>query len=315
MSNTAYAASVGTYNIPGGQAVVIGGSSQSELREVLNQLQGNRQGSCSGNLFLGGGGNASGKPSWGNSGGGCSWDLTCPDSGSDSSNGCSWDFSFGGLGGGCPGTGNPGGGWDCGQGEPGNPDNPGNPDKPGNPDRPGNPDKPGNPDNPGNPDKPGNPDNPGKPDKPGNPDNPGDPDKPVNPDKPELPDVNQDAYAKQVVSLVNEERAKAGLAALEVHTGAESAALVRAKEIERSFSHTRPNGSGFSTVLTSAGIRFQSAGENIAYGQESPAAVMNDWMNSSGHRANILNSNFTSIAVGHYRNSAGVDYWVQLFLR
>lgn len=137
------------------------------------------------------------------------------------------------------------------------------------------------------------------------------------PEEPDVPDDggSQDAYADQVVRLVNEERAKAGLAALKVHTKAESAALLRAKEIERSFSHTRPNGSGFSTVLTSAGISFKSAGENIAYGQKTPAAVMSDWMNSSGHRANILNSGFTSIAVGHYQNSAGVDYWVQLFLQ
>ena len=135
------------------------------------------------------------------------------------------------------------------------------------------------------------------------------------PDKPEVPDDNQNAYAKQVVNLVNAEREKAGLPALKIHTKAESAALLRAKEIEKSFSHTRPDGSDFSTALTLAGINFQSAGENIAYGQKTPVSVMNDWMNSSGHRANILNANFTSIAVGHYQNSAGVDYWVQLFLR
>ncbi len=126
---------------------------------------------------------------------------------------------------------------------------------------------------------------------------------------------SQDAYADEVVRLVNEERAKAGLPSLKVHTKAESAALLRAKEIEQSFSHTRPNGSNFSTALSSAGISFQSSGENIAYGQKTPALVMKDWMNSSGHRANILNTGFTSIAVGHYQNSAGVDYWVQLFLR
>lgn len=126
---------------------------------------------------------------------------------------------------------------------------------------------------------------------------------------------SQDAYAAQVVKLVNEERAKAGLSALRLHTAAEGAAMVRAKEIERSFSHTRPDGSDFYTVLKAAGITYQSAGENIAYGQTSPEQVMNAWMNSSGHRANILNGNYTSIAVAHYQSGAGVDYWVQLFLK
>lgn len=91
--------------------------------------------------------------------------------------------------------------------------------------------------------------------------------------------------------------------------------MVRAREIERSFSHTRPNGSSFYTALQEAGITYQSAGENIAYGQTSAQEVMNVWMNSSGHRANILSGNYTSIAVAHYRSAAGVDYWVQLFLR
>ena len=55
-------------------------------------------------------------------------------------------------------------------------------------------------------------------------------------------------------------------------------------------------------------------GENIAYGQRSPEEVMRVWMNSSGHRANILNGSFNAIGVGHYQDSAGTDYWCQLFL-
>lgn len=133
---------------------------------------------------------------------------------------------------------------------------------------------------------------------------------------PELPDNgSQSDYTTQIVKLVNEERAKAGLKALSVNTKAEQAAQVRVLELEKSFSHTRPNGSYFSTALTSAGINYQSAGENIAYGQKTPAQAMNAWMNSSGHRANILSNDYTSIAVGHYRNAAGVDYWEQLFIR
>ena len=158
------------------------------------------------------------------------------------------------------------------------------------------------PDQPGGmlPDQPGNP----APDQPGNP----------APDQPGT-DGSQDAFANEVVRLVNEERAKAGLPALTVDRGAASAAQVRAKEIERSFSHTRPDGSSFNSALTEAGVNFSGAGENIAYGQNSPEKVMEGWMNSSGHRANILNSSYTSIGVGHYQNTSGVNYWTQLFIR
>ena len=120
-------------------------------------------------------------------------------------------------------------------------------------------------------------------------------------------------FAEQVVELVNQERTKAGLSAVTLDQNIASAALVRAKEIETSFSHTRPNGSKFSTALTEQGVTFKGAGENIAWGQKSPEAVMQAWMNSEGHRANILNKNFTKIGVGYYQNAGGTNYWTQLF--
>lgn len=120
-------------------------------------------------------------------------------------------------------------------------------------------------------------------------------------------------YAEQVVKLVNKERVKAGLKEVVLERDIEKAAIIRAKEIEKSFSHTRPNGSNFSTVLKESGIRYRSAGENIAWGQISPEEVMNGWMNSKGHRANILNARFTKIGVGYYRSSSGRNYWTQLF--
>ena len=120
-------------------------------------------------------------------------------------------------------------------------------------------------------------------------------------------------FAEQVVELVNQERTKAGLNAVTLDQNIASAALVRAKEIETSFSHTRPNGSKFSTALTEQGVTFKGAGENIAWGQKSPEAVMQAWMNSEGHRANILNKNFTKIGVGYYQNARGTNYWTQLF--
>lgn len=120
-------------------------------------------------------------------------------------------------------------------------------------------------------------------------------------------------FAEQVVELVNQERTKAGLNAVTLDKSIASAALVRAKEIETSFSHTRPNGSKFGTALTEQGVTFKGAGENIAWGQKSPEAVMQAWMNSEGHRANILNKNFTKIGVGYYQNAAGRNFWTQLF--
>ena len=123
------------------------------------------------------------------------------------------------------------------------------------------------------------------------------------------------SFAKQVAKLVNEERAKTGLPALEFDTEIASAALVRANEITASFSHTRPDGRKFSTVLTDNGIRFTGAGENIAWGQKTPEQVMEAWMNSDGHRANILDANFNKIGVGHYQDASGRNYWVQLFVR
>ena len=122
----------------------------------------------------------------------------------------------------------------------------------------------------------------------------------------------QGDYASQVAALVNAVRAQHGLAALTVDAGVQRAAQVRAAETVQSFSHTRPNGSSFSTALTEAGVTYRTAGENIAYGQSTPQAVVDAWMNSSGHRANILSSSYTTIGVG-YTVVNGTAYWAQLF--
>lgn len=128
------------------------------------------------------------------------------------------------------------------------------------------------------------------------------------------PDDNQSEseFAAEVLRLVNEERSKAGLPALVLDQSVEKAANVRAKEIVSSFSHTRPNGTSFSTALKESGASYRGAGENIAWGQKTPAQVMEGWMNSAGHRANILNKSFTKIGVGYYQ-SGGTNYWTQIF--
>lgn len=132
---------------------------------------------------------------------------------------------------------------------------------------------------------------------------------------PDQPQQDDSSFTAQVAALVNEERAKAGLSPLTVNSGAASAALIRAREIETSFSHTRPDGSSFSTALTQSGVSFRSSGENIAYGQRTPEEVMKGWMNSPGHRANIMNQDFTAIGVGYYQSNTGTGYWTQLFIR
>ena len=122
------------------------------------------------------------------------------------------------------------------------------------------------------------------------------------------------AYAQEVVRLVNIERAHAGLAPLKLDTALSAAAQVRAGEIDISFSHTRPNGGSSFSVLKEMGITYRAVGENIAKGSPTPQRVVQGWMNSAGHRANILNKNFTTIGVGVHEDAAGVMHWAQLFM-
>jgi uncharacterized protein YkwD len=126
------------------------------------------------------------------------------------------------------------------------------------------------------------------------------------------------AEANEVVRLVNIERQKAGLPALSSsNTALNSAAMKRAEEIRIDYrsDHSRPDGRAWSTVFAEFNITYRNAGENIAQGQRTAQEVVNAWMNSPGHRANILNSNFTEIGVGVVRDSNGRASWVQLFIR
>jgi len=119
------------------------------------------------------------------------------------------------------------------------------------------------------------------------------------------------SYAAQVVTLVNQERAKAGLSPLSTHAELTNMAMVKAKDMKNNnyFDHNSPTyGSPFD-MMKSFGISYRYAGENIAMGQRTPQEVMNAWMNSEGHRANILNRNYTSIGVAYYNGA-----WVQEFI-
>lgn len=118
--------------------------------------------------------------------------------------------------------------------------------------------------------------------------------------------------AQAVLAEVNAARAKNGLSALTLDANMNRAAAVRAAELAQSFSHTRPNGSRGLTALNEAGVSYRTAGENIASGQQTAQAVVSAWMNSSGHRANILSSSFGRMGVGQ-ATIGGRTYWVQLF--
>ena len=119
-------------------------------------------------------------------------------------------------------------------------------------------------------------------------------------------------YAHEVADIVNRERTAQGLAPLKYSEKLSEAANLRAKEIQTYFSHTRPNGTSCFTAVTEKGIRYRYIGENIAYGQRNPKEVMNGWMNSEGHRKNILNTGFEYIGIGVAEKN-GIYYWTQFF--
>ncbi|MET3695981.1 uncharacterized YkwD family protein [Bacillus oleivorans] len=120
-------------------------------------------------------------------------------------------------------------------------------------------------------------------------------------------------FEKQVVELTNQERAKAGLAPLQLDENLSKVAKAKSQDMQQKgyFDHNSPTyGSPFD-MMRSFGIQYKSAGENIAMGQRSPEEVVQAWMNSAGHRANILNSSFTHIGVGYVANG---NYWTQMFI-
>ena len=123
-------------------------------------------------------------------------------------------------------------------------------------------------------------------------------------------EINQ--MVQEVVRLTNIERAKVGSAPLQYHEGLQKAAMVRAKEISISFSHTRPDGRNLSTALDEAGVG-GSSGENIAAVFRTPADVVEGWMNSQGHQVTMLSSRSAYIGVGIYQDEKGIYYWVQDF--
>lgn len=124
------------------------------------------------------------------------------------------------------------------------------------------------------------------------------------------------ALEKAVITIVNQERAKQGLAPLRHNWQLSRVARYKSEDMrdKNYFSHTSPTfGSPFD-MIKNFGIRYMAAGENIAMGQPTPAEVMVSWMNSPGHRTNILSKNFTEIGVGVAKSKSGTIYWTQQFI-
>ena len=119
-------------------------------------------------------------------------------------------------------------------------------------------------------------------------------------------------YEQEVVRLVNAERAKAGLPALTEDWQLSRVARHKSQDMRDRgyFSHQSPTYGSPYDMMRAFGISYRTAGENIAMGQRTPAAVVSAWMNSSGHRANILSKSFTKIGVGYV---ASGNYWTQMF--
>lgn len=134
-------------------------------------------------------------------------------------------------------------------------------------------------------------------------------------EKIEVPSVDQsvDSYETEVIRLVNEIRKNYGLSELTANWELSRVARYKSQDMhdKKYFSHTSPTyGSPFN-MMKSFGITYRTAGENIAMGYRTPQAVVDGWMNSSGHRANILNSSFKQIGVGYVADG---NYWTQMFI-
>jgi uncharacterized protein YkwD len=125
----------------------------------------------------------------------------------------------------------------------------------------------------------------------------------------------QDLFDQQILGLVNQERAKVGADPLKINEQLDLAADQHTLDQAsmNKMSHTGSNGSNMGDRIKNAGYVFSSAGENVAYGFGDAAAVMNGWMNSEGHRQNILNPNYKEIGIGYAQGADGRPYWTQDF--
>lgn len=131
----------------------------------------------------------------------------------------------------------------------------------------------------------------------------------------EYPEIDAKAFADEIFRLANEERVKAGLPEVERREDVSPVTVIRAQELSEFFSHTRPNGEGYMSLMDEYGIQYRWAGENGAKvpATSGPSGMMNGWMNSEGHRNNILNPRHTGLEIGVYQVGQMV-YCSQMFV-
>lgn len=132
-----------------------------------------------------------------------------------------------------------------------------------------------------------------------------------------IPDTKSlQSHERQVFEIVNRERANRGLPLLKLNAELSRVARFKSQDMidKNYFSHQSPTyGSPFQ-MMQKFGLRFSAAGENIAYGQRTAEEVMRTWMNSAGHRANILSQAYTNIGIGVAKAANGTLYWTQMFM-
>ena len=129
--------------------------------------------------------------------------------------------------------------------------------------------------------------------------------------------ISASEFELKVLDLVNNERAKHGLSPLVWDEASANVARMHSKDMAQRnfFSHTNPDGQSPFDRLKNHGISYSYAAENIAAGQETPESVVTAWMNSDGHRKNILNKSMTKLGVGYYQSESGYKhYWTQCFI-
>lgn len=129
-----------------------------------------------------------------------------------------------------------------------------------------------------------------------------------------IPTKEQATVEQEVVKLVNAEREKAGLSPMKEDWELSRVAQYKSQDMldKKYFDHTSPTYGTPFTMMENFGVTYKSAGENIAKGQRSAAEVVTAWMNSEGHRANIMSKNFTHIGVGYVAEG---NYWTQMFVQ
>ena len=120
--------------------------------------------------------------------------------------------------------------------------------------------------------------------------------------------------AQDTVDAINQERANNGLQALTVLDALGEPAAIRAKELEQEFSHIRPDGTAVFSILEEYQIEYMTAAENIGIGYQSAEAAIIGWMNSEGHRANILSADYSKLAIRIYIGADGTYYWCVIFI-